>query len=152
MTGIVFPSGALAADGLTIHPAPQPSPPTVCPCPGMPFNWNLTGPATSGVPTFGIDLTGLPPNQPVVWMFDLRLNPVMPTINGVGCPLGVNPGTWSWFSLVNAANPSGTASMPMSLATIPPGVLLYLQPITFCPADPIGLVLAPTLRIAVSAP
>jgi hypothetical protein len=152
-TRVLFPSnGSGLESGLTFHPAPSPTPPMPSPCPNYNYAPVLRGPASTGNPRFGIDLVGLPPGNVVIYMFDFALNPAFPRINQFGCPLGVNLGAPSMFSLFGTANAAGTASLPLPLMGIPPGFLIYAQYATVCRADKAGFVLTPLYQIAVSAP
>jgi len=141
---IMFPSGP-PAEGLSFanHPI-QVGPLGGCAsCPTMPGPFNfITGPMTSGNAGFALGMTGMIPGSFCVFGFDTVYSPLFPTINVVGCPLGltVSPTLLLFLSPVDAA---GTAVFPVSLATAPVGVTLYNQGFTFCSADPTGFVFSP---------
>lgn len=153
-TGAAFPTfGSGLETGLTYHAAPSPLPAGgPCPCPLYTMGQALRGPMTTANVSFGVDLTGLPPGQLVAFAFDFTgFNPVFPVVNGLGCPFGLNFA--SVVSLTRLADASGTASLPFSLATVPPGFRFYMQYVTPCAADPVlGLLVSPLYPVTVSAP
>ncbi|MCA8942415.1 MAG: hypothetical protein KDB80_07610, partial [Planctomycetes bacterium] len=157
MTGFVMPTFAGLECGMTYHPAPSVFPPGgagACPCasPGYAVGQALLGPATTGNPAFGVNVTGLPPGMIAIMAFDFApYNPLFPVVNGIGCPFGLNFG--SAFGFGTLADPFGNATFPFSLAGYPPGLTLYIQNIYGCPADPVlGIGITPLNQVVISAP
>jgi hypothetical protein len=153
-TGAAFPTfGAGLEVGLSFHPAPSSMPPGgPCACPNFAMGHALRGPMTTGNPNFGVDLVGLPPFAPVGFVFDLGFNPAFPLINGLGCALGLNLLSPTIIVIGGVANGAGVAALPISLVGIPPGASIYMQYVTFCPADPVlGLILTPLYQVMVSS-
>ncbi|MBK8980125.1 MAG: hypothetical protein IPM29_29850 [Planctomycetes bacterium] len=152
-TLVLFPSAAPGGEvGITVHPVPIPTPPLPCACPTFAPAHAVLGPATTGSATFGLALTGLPPGQLAIHVFDFAFNPAFPLVNGSGCPMGVNPALPSSFAVPTAAGPGGAIVTPLPLFGIPVSLLIHLQTFVLCPADPAGFILSPMYRIAVSAP
>lgn len=91
---------------------------------------------------FALGMTGMLPFSICVFGFDTVYSPAFPTINLVGCPLGltVSPTLLLFLATTDAA---GTATFPISLLGVPVGVTLYNQGFTFCSADPTGFVFSP---------
>ncbi len=149
---IPVPSGGSGTEyGLTFHPAPQPFPFNVCPCPNYVHGQSLRGPCTTGNPNFGVDLVGLPPGNLTIFAYDFAFNPAFPAINSLGCNLGFTIGSPTLIAAFSVADPTGTASSVLPLVGVPPGSLIFNQIATVCPADAtLGLVLSPLYRMAVS--
>ena len=163
-TPIVVPNGGGFEAGLTYNPAPSafpPNPPSgpgnVCPCANFPaYGVNLRGPMSVANAAWGLDVTGLPAGQLVVYAWDAVLAgaPPFPNINGIGCGFGLVLGSMSMKTDFRFANAAGTAfSKNFNLSLVPPGVQTYMQIGTFCPADPspLGVVLSPLYNVQVSA-
>ncbi|MCR9244768.1 MAG: hypothetical protein NXI31_07035 [bacterium] len=151
-TGTMFPSFAGMAGGLTFHPAPNPIPVAPCACPSYPIGQTLLGPNSTGNPAFGVDIVGLPAVNPVIVAIDFAFNPLFPMINTSGCALGVTLGSPTLIAALTFSNAAGVATFPISLVGIPPGLPLYLQYGSFCPADAFGWTLSPLYQVIVSAP
>lgn len=145
-----FPNnGSPITTGMAFQPYPSsPLPVGACQCPSFgPHSESVRGPMTAGFGGFGLTMTGLPPGQLAVFALDFAFNPGMPMINGVGCPLGLFPGSPTFFSAVRFANAAGTAAFGLPLS-VPAGTgPIYQQAVTLCPADPLGLVLTPVQQL-----
>ncbi|MBX3464582.1 MAG: hypothetical protein KF830_15545 [Planctomycetes bacterium] len=152
-----FPSGVPAAQGLAFIDHPAANPPIgacLCPGTGFPTLFN-TAPMSAGSLAYGIGLGGLPAGWPVIWVFDVAVfNPLFPLVNGVGCGLGIVPGSATTITFGGVADPLGNAVLPLPL--VPPNLPLgagpfYNQNATFCPTDPVlGLVITPMQTLYVS--
>ena len=156
-SGVAFPTAGSGQEvGLTFHPVPAADPPGVpggiCGCPNIPaLGLRLLGPMTRGMPLFGVDVTGVAPNQLVIFGFDFgAAGPApYPVVNGLGCGLGL---TFTSFGFSVWANAAGTATLPIPFTAAPIGTVLYMQNVTPCAADPLGVILTPALQVVVSAP
>lgn len=143
--GVPFPSGPVA-EGLAFVNHPVQVGPfggcATCPTlPGGPTNF-IAGPQTSGNAAWGVGMGGLLPATPCVFGFDVVYNPLFPTINVVGCPLGLTLSP-SLLLFVAVSDAVGDATFPVSLAGVPVGLTLYNQGFAFCSADPTGFVFSP---------
>lgn len=129
------------------HPATQ-MPGGSCACPGgaTPVNFT-TGPMASGNAAFAVGMTGLGPFGIGVFGFDTVFNPLFPTVNLVGCPLGLIPGSPGIILGVALADAFGTATLPLPLLYPVGAGPLQNQNFTFCTSDPLGLVFAPMQTI-----
>lgn len=146
----LYPTGGTPTPmGLAFLPHPAAWPVLgVCPCPNFPLMQSVTGPMSAGNGGFGITLTGLPPKQIALFAFDYVYNPAFPFINGVGCGFGMVLGSATLSSGAIFADAAGVATYRLPLL-VPPGTgPVFYQGGTFCPADPMGVVITPMYQIA----
>jgi hypothetical protein len=148
----VYPTGGSPnPTGMAYVPHPAAFPVNgVCPCPNFPMTQSITGPMSAGNAAFGITYGGLPPGQMVLVAFDFIYNPAFPFFNGIGCGLGLVFGSGTMVSAAIFASPAGVATYTLPLL-VPAGTgPVFHQAGTFCPADPIGIVITPMYQIAAS--
>jgi hypothetical protein len=133
--GVMF---VTSVPGIVVGVAPVPGTPIIVPPFVIPFPVG----AIAGNAGFALGMTGMLPFSICVFGFDTVYSPAFPTINLVGCPLGltVSPTLLLFLATTDAA---GTATFPISLLGVPVGVTLYNQGFTFCSADPTGFVFSP---------
>ena len=67
-------------------------------------------------------MAGLIPGTFCVFAFDGVFNPAFPTVNLVGCPIGLSI-TPTLVLFLATVGPLGTATFPLSLAGVPVGAL-----------------------------
>jgi hypothetical protein len=137
--------------GMAFLPHPAANPVIgVCPCPNFALMQSVTGAMSAGNLAFGIQVGGLPAGQLVLFAFDFAFNPAWPKINGIGCNLGIVVGSPTAFLGSIFATPAGVATFLVPLR-VPPGTgPVYYQGATFCPADPLGIVITPMYQLAAS--
>lgn len=146
----VYPTGGSPnTTGLAFlpHPAAWPVLGT-CPCPTFPMTQAVTGPMSAGNLAFGITIGGLPANQIMLFAFDYFYNPAFPLINGVGCGFGMILGSPTISSGSVFSNALGVATWRFPLR-VPAGTgPVFYQGGTFCPGDPMGVVITPMYQMA----
>jgi len=145
-----LPTGLAMPCGLAFLPKPASNTLGVaCACGGILPVLATNSPMVTGNAGFAITVAGLPPGSPVITAYDFAYNPLLPLINVTGCGLGL-AGTPALVFNLGFANAVGTATWPLPLTFLPPGLgPAWDQAMWPCTVDPFGFTLTDTQQLQV---